>query len=306
MIEVRGLSKTYGGKVAVDDLTFTAHPGRVTGLLGPNGAGKSTTMRMILGLHRPTSGTALLDGRTFTDERAPLTVVGALLDAHAVHPGRTGRNHLEALAATHHIPRSRVDEVLATTGMTEPAHRRIGTYSLGMSQRLGLAAAMLGRPQNLVLDEPVNGLDPDGVHWVRETVRALAASGTTVLLSSHLLSEMAQTADDLVVLGRGRLVTAGPLAEVVARATTGTVRVRAASGVDPRLLAEEITAAGGTVSSGLDALVVSGLTSEEVGYAAARSRTVLAELTPQSGSLEDAFLELTKDSVEYTNQDETR
>ncbi|GEK21531.1 ABC transporter ATP-binding protein [Cellulomonas xylanilytica] len=300
MIEVEGLTKTYGEKVAVQDLSFVARTGRVTGLLGPNGAGKSTTMRMILGLHRATSGSALVDGRAFVDSPAPMTAVGAMLDAHAVHPGRTARNYLDALAATHHLPARRVDEVLELTGMTEPSRRRVGTFSLGMVQRLGIAAALLGSPHTLVLDEPVNGLDPDGVHWVRELVRSLAAAGTTVLLSSHLMSEMAQTADDVVVLGRGRLVAAGAIADVVAAATASSVRVRLATESPAEPLTAAVTAAGGTTSATGDALVVTGLDSEQIGHLAARTGSVLAELTPQSASLEDAFFELTKDSIEYT------
>ena len=300
MIEVEGLTKRYGDKLAVDDLSFTARTGRVTGLLGPNGAGKSTTMRMILGLHRPTSGTVRIDGRSFVDAAAPLAMVGAMLDAHAVHPGRTARNYLEALAATHHLPARRVDEVLELTGMTAPSVRRVGTYSLGMVQRLGIAAALLGSPGTLVLDEPVNGLDPDGVHWVRELVRSLAAGGTTVLLSSHLMSEMAQTADDVVVLGRGRLVASGAIEDVVAAATGTSVRVRLVTGSPAEPLTAAVSAAGGTVAERGDALVVTGLTSEQIGHTAASTGSVLAELTPQSASLEDAFFELTKDAVEYT------
>ncbi|WP_456825074.1 ABC transporter ATP-binding protein [Cellulomonas sp. P5_E12] len=306
MIEVERLSKTYGDKAAVQDLSFTAATGRVTGLLGPNGAGKSTTMRMILGLHRPTSGTVRIDGRSFVDDPAPMTSVGAMLDAHAVHPGRTARNYLSSLAATHHLPATRVDEVLELTGMTAASVRRVGTYSLGMVQRLGIAAALLGSPRTLVLDEPVNGLDPDGVHWVRELVRSLSAHGTTVLLSSHLMSEMAQTADDVVVLGRGRLIAAGPMADVVAAATASSVRVRLATGEATEPLTAALSVAGGTIAPHGDALIVTGLTSEQVGQVAARTRSVLAELIPQSASLEDAFFELTKGSIEYTTGGTTR
>ena len=264
-------------------------------------------MRMILGLHRPTSGNVRIDGRSFVDDPAPMTAVGAMLDAHAVHPGRTARNYLAALAATHHLPARRVDEVLELTGMTAPSVRRVGTYSLGMVQRLGIAAALLGRPRTLVLDEPVNGLDPDGVHWVRELVRSLAAGGTTVLLSSHLMSEMAQTADDVVVLGRGRLVAAGAIEDVVAAATSSSVRVRLAAGYPAEPLAAAVGTDGGTVASETARHSSSpGLSSEQVGHAAARTGSVLAELTPQSASLEDAFFELTKDSVEYTTGGATR
>jgi ABC-2 type transport system ATP-binding protein len=299
VIELENVTKRYGAKVAVDDLSFTVRTGRVTGLLGPNGAGKSTTMRMILGLHRPTSGTVRVDGRPFTDDPAPLTAIGAMLDAHAVHPGRSARAHLRSIALTHRLPARRVDEVLELTGLTTVANRRIGTYSLGMGQRLGIAAALLGTPRTLVLDEPVNGLDPDGVHWVRELVRSLASEGTTVLVSSHLMSEMAQTADDLVVLGRGRLVAAGPLDQVVASATTGSVRVRTAD--DPGPLTDALAEAGAGVDrADDDVLTVTGVPSEHVGALALRTGTVLAELVPQQASLEQAFFALTKDAVEYT------
>jgi ABC-2 type transport system ATP-binding protein len=298
MIELENVTKHYGAKVAVDDLSFTVRTGRVTGLLGPNGAGKSTTMRMILGLHRPTSGTIRVDGHRFADDRAPLTSIGALLDAHAVHPGRTARNHLRSIAVTHRLPTRRVDEVLETTGLMAVAGRRIGTYSLGMGQRLGIAAALLGRPRTLILDEPVNGLDPDGVHWVRELVRSLAAEGVTVLISSHLMSEMAQTADDVIVMGRGRLVTAGPIDEVVAAATAGSVRVRAVTGTNG--LVPALTEAGAVVVPGDGGLTVTGLPSDQVFALAVRTGAVLAELAPQHASLEEAFLNLTKDDVEYT------
>ncbi|MBD5785858.1 ATP-binding cassette domain-containing protein [Cellulosimicrobium terreum] len=304
MIEVEHVTKTYGDKVAVDDLSFVVRTGRVTGLLGPNGAGKSTTMRMILGLHRPTGGVVRVDGRAFVDDPAPLTAIGAMLDAHAVHPGRTARTYLRALALTHRLPAPRVDEVLETTGLASVADRRVGTYSLGMGQRLGIAAALLGRPRTLVLDEPVNGLDPDGVHWVRELVRSLAAGGTTVLVSSHLMSEMAQTADDVVVLGRGRLVAAGTIDEVVSAATGGSVRVRTSDPAEP--LVSAVRTAGGKVTGAVDgALDVTGLTSEQVGRLAIETGTALAELVPQHASLEDAFFELTKDAVEYTTGEGT-
>jgi ABC-2 type transport system ATP-binding protein len=299
VIELENVTKRYGDKVAVDDLSLTVRTGRVTGLLGPNGAGKSTTMRMILGLHRPTSGTVRVDGRPFGDDPAPLTAIGAMLDAQAVHPGRSARAHLRSIALTHRLSPRRVDEVLEITGLSAVANRRIGTYSLGMGQRLGIAAALLGRPRTLVLDEPVNGLDPDGVHWVRELVRSLAAAGTTVLVSSHLMSEMAQTADDLVVLGRGRLIAAGPLDQVVATATAGSVRVRVAG--DQDALAAALAEAGAGVERGGDgALTVTGVASDRVGALALRTGTVLAELVPQQASLEEAFFALTKDAVEYT------
>ena len=299
-IAVSELHKRYGTAVALDGMTFTAAPGIVTGFVGPNGAGKSTTMRVVLGLDRAQSGSALVGGRDYRTLDHPLTHLGSLIDAAALHPGRSGRNHLRWLACSQGLGRKRVDEVLAMTGMTPVARRKAGGYSLGMRQRLGIAAALLGSPGTLVLDEPVNGLDPDGVHWVRELVRSLAAGGTTVLLSSHLMSEMAQTADDVVVLGRGRLVASGAIDDVVAAATGNSVRVRLASGSPAEPLAAAVSAAGGTVADQGDALVVTGLTSEQIGHTAARTGSVLAELTPQSASLEDAFFELTKDAVEYT------
>jgi ABC-2 type transport system ATP-binding protein len=299
VIELENVTKRYGDTIAVENLSFVVRSGRVTGLLGPNGAGKSTTMRMILHLHRPTSGVIRVDGRQFVDDPAPLTAIGAMLDAHAVHPGRTARDHLRSIALTHRLPARRVDEVLELAGLSAVAGRRVGTYSLGMGQRLGLAAALLGRPRTLVLDEPVNGLDPDGVVWVRELVRSLAAAGTTVLVSSHLMSEMAQTADDLVVLGRGRLVAAGPLEDVVAAASTGTVRVRVAGDADA------LTGALGEAGARVDRdehglLTVSGLASEHIGALALRTSTVLTELVPQRASLEEAFFALTAGAVEYT------
>lgn len=304
MIEVVNVTKAYGSKVAVDDVSFTVRTGRVTGLLGPNGAGKSTLMRMILGLHRPTAGSIRIDGNRFVDEPAPMVAVGAMLDAHAVHPGRTGRNQLEWIAATHRLPPHRVDEVLALVGLSDVADRRIGTYSLGMSQRLGIGVALLGNPHTLVLDEPVNGLDPDGVLWVRALVRSLAADGTTVLLSSHLMSEMAQTADDVVVLGRGRLLAADTVEAIVARSSGAQVRVRTASSPEPLL--DAIRRDGGTVTSDSDGIVVTGLESERIGALAAATGAVLAALVPQHASLEEAFMQLTRDAVEYSTETEAR
>jgi len=299
VIELENVTKRYGETVAVDDLSFVVRTGRVTGLLGPNGAGKSTTMRMILNLHRPTSGVIRVDGRPFADDPAPLCAVGAMLDAHAVHPGRTARDHLRSIAMTHRLSPGRVDEVLELVGLSAVAGRRVGAFSLGMGQRLGIAAALLGRPHTLVLDEPVNGLDPDGVVWVRDLVRSLAASGTTVLISSHLMSEMAQTADDLIVMGRGKLLAAGPMDEVVAAAVAGSVRVRVDG--DPAPLSAALGEAGGGVNRAEDGvLTVTGLASEKVGALALRSSTVLAELVPQHASLEEAFFALTTDSVEYS------
>src|SRR5690554_6917517 len=226
MIEATNLTKRYGKKTAVDDVTFTVEPGRVTGFLGPNGAGKSTTMRMIVGLDRPTAGRVRVNGRLYAEHRAPLQEVGTLLDAKAVHTGRTAYNHLLAMAATHGIGRKRVDEVVEMTGLGPVARKRVGGFSLGMGQRLGIAAALLGDPQTLILDEPVNGLDPEGVLWVRNLVRYLAGQGRTVFLSSHLMSEMAQTADHIFVIGRGSILADAPVAEIVAAGTAGRVRVR--------------------------------------------------------------------------------
>jgi len=297
MIELEHLSKRYGGTLAVDDLSVTIRPGEVTGLLGPNGAGKSTAMRVLVGLERPTSGRALVDGIEFAHAPAPLRTLGALLDAQALHPGRRARAHLLGLAATQSIPDRRVDEVLDMTGLGSVGKRRIGAFSLGMRQRLGIAAALLGDPQTLVLDEPVNGLDPDGVHWVRSLVRHLAGEGRTVLLSSHLMSEMALTADHVIVIGRGRLITAAPIDEVVSRATHSDVLVRTPSS-DP--LIEAVRAAGGTAAPQPDgSIVVAGLAIEQVGALAFSAGVVLHELVARHGSLEDAFLALTEDERQY-------
>lgn len=297
MIEVEGLTQVFGDKTVVDDFSFTVQPGGVTGMLGPNGAGKSTTMRMIVGLDRPVRGSVRVNGRDFRQSSTPLRDLGALLDPTALHPGRSGRVHLQALAATNGIGRSRVDEVLGLTGMADAAGRRVGTYSLGMRQRLGIAAALLGDPQTLVLDEPVNGLDPDGVHWVRELMKHLAAEGRTVLVSSHLMSEMALTADHLVVMGRGRLITQGPVAQVIAQATQADVLVHAP---ESERLAAALAGIGATSRTTADgALLVTNVTAAQVGDVAASLSIALHELTPQQGSLEDAFLALTKDDQEY-------
>jgi ABC-2 type transport system ATP-binding protein len=296
VIEATGLTKRYGDKIAVDDVSFTVQPGIVTGFLGPNGAGKSTTMRLIVGLDRPTSGRVTIDGRDYARLRAPLREVGVLLDAKAVHTGRTARNHLLALAATHCIPVRRVDEVIALTGLEPVARRRVGGFSLGMGQRLGIAAALLGDPGILILDEPVNGLDPEGVIWVRELSRHLASQGRTVFLSSHLMSEMAQTADHIIVLGRGRVIADAPVADIIGRAG-GTVRVRTPETERFRPL---LTGAGGTVTADDDgALEITGIPAARVGELAAQERIVLHELSPISGSLEEAYLALTQDDVEY-------
>jgi ABC-2 type transport system ATP-binding protein len=297
MIEARGLTKRYGEKVAVDSIDFDVKPGHVTGFLGPNGAGKSTTMRMIVGLDRPTSGTVTLNGQNYADLAAPLHEVGVLLDAKAVHTGRSAYNHLRALAVTHGIGRKRVDEVIALTGLESVARKRVGGFSLGMGQRLGIASALLGDPATLILDEPVNGLDPEGVIWVRTLARHLASEGRTVFLSSHLMSEMAQTADHIIVLGRGKVIADAPVAEIIALAAGDSVRVRTpdAQRFSALLAGPEVTV---TVTDP-DLLVVNGLAAARIGELAASGGVVLHELTPLVGSLEDAYLALTEDDVEY-------
>lgn len=298
MIQAIGLTKRYGEKTVVDDLTVTIRPGLVTGFLGPNGAGKSTTMRMMVGLDRPTAGRVTVNGRAYAQHAAPLGEVGALLDAKAVHTGRSARSHLLAQAATHGIGRRRVDEVIGMTGLDPVARKRAGKFSLGMGQRLGIAAALLGDPQTLILDEPVNGLDPEGVLWVRTLLRGLAAEGRTVFLSSHLMSEMALTADHLVVIGRGRLVADAPVKEILARAQASTVRVRTPMG---RELAAALAPRPGVELTGIDDGVfeVTGSTTEEIAEAAAAARVVVHELTPVQTSLEEAYMRLTADDVEY-------
>lgn len=294
MIEISDLSKVYGGRSAVDHLTVTVRPGVVTGFLGPNGAGKSTTIRAVLGLDRPTGGQTRVLGRPYRDHPAPLRSVGALLDARAVHPGRTGRQHLTALAATHGIGRRRVTEVLTVVGLEAAADRRVRGYSLGMAQRLGVAAALLGDPAVLVLDEPVNGLDPDGIRWMRELLRDLAAEGRTVFLSSHLISEMTLTADHLVVIGRGRLLADVPMAAL----TAGASAVRVRSGDLARLVAL-LAGPGTTVTRDGDAVRVTGRTAEQIARTALDHGVLLSELTPVHASLEDAYLTLTRSSVEF-------
>ncbi len=298
MIEARGLTKRYGAKVAVDDLSFEARPGVVTGFLGPNGAGKSTTMRMIVGLDAPTRGSVMVGGHRYRDSPAPLTEVGVLLEARSVHTGRSARAHLLALAQTHGIGQRRVDEMLELVGLTEVGRKRVGSFSLGMGQRLGLAAAMLGDPAVLCLDEPVNGLDPEGIRWVRQLLRGLAAEGRTVFVSSHLMSEMAVTAEQLVVVGRGRLIAETSVAEFTAGASTGSVLVRSPQAAR---LAEALRGQDVTITQqGEDALIVSGSKAPAVGAAALAAGIVLHELTPQQASLEEAFMHLTADAVEYT------
>ncbi|MEV4760112.1 ATP-binding cassette domain-containing protein [Micromonospora sp. NPDC049559] len=304
MITLRGLTKRFGALTAVDDLTLEIAPGRVTGFLGPNGAGKSTTMRMVLGLDRPDAGRALVAGRAYRTLRHPLREVGALLDARAVHPGRSAGAHLRAMARSNGIPDRRVVEVLDAVGLGEVAGKRAGTFSLGMSQRLGIAAALLGDPGVLIFDEPVNGLDPDGVRWVRELMRSLAAQGRTVFVSSHLMSEMQLTADRLVVIGRGRLLADAPIAEVLAGSSRTAVRVRSPQPTGLAALAQRLRARSWTVEPG-DAernpteLTVTGATVEQVGDLAHELGVPLHELSPRTASLEQAYLELTAGSVAY-------
>jgi len=298
VIEVQALTKRYGTTTAVDGLSFTARPGAVTGFLGPNGAGKSTTMRVAVGLERPTAGAVLVDGHRYADLPAPVRALGTMLDARAVHPGLTARRHLRALARTHGIPRARVDEVVGLTGLDEVAGRRVRTFSLGMGQRLGIAAALLGDPATLLLDEPINGLDADGVLWVRGLVRGMAAEGRTVLLSSHLMHELALVADRVVVIGRGRLLADATLDELMTRSGGGgLVTVRSSA---PAVLAAALLAGGAQVDDGGDgSLHVRGVTGEEVGAVAARAGVALLELATRAGSLEQAYLTLTADAVEH-------
>ncbi|MBG0817246.1 ABC transporter ATP-binding protein [Planomonospora sp. ID82291] len=294
MIRVDGLTKRFGGRTAVDGLTFTVGPGRVTGFLGPNGAGKSTTMRMILGLDRPDAGSVTVDGHDYTGLPRPMYEVGALLDARALHRGRTARDHLLCLAQTNGIPGRRVDEVLELVGLASVARKRAGGFSLGMGQRLGIAVALLGDPQVLLFDEPVNGLDPEGVKWIRELMRGLAAEGRTVLVSSHLMSEMAQTADHLVVIGRGRLIADIGIGEFLRQGSNVLVRAD-----DPDRLVPLLIEAGGAVRQGTDgSFIVTGLETRRIGETALAAGVVLTELTPQR-SLEQAYMDLTRDSVEF-------
>jgi ABC-2 type transport system ATP-binding protein len=298
VIEVNGVSKRYGEKIAVDDLTFSVQPGVVTGFLGPNGAGKSTTMRLILGLDAPSSGSALINGKQYRDLAAPLHEVGAMLEARAIHTGRSGYHHLLALAETQGISRRRVNEVINMVGLESVARKRVGSFSLGMGQRLGIAAALLGDPATVILDEPSNGLDPEGIRWIRNLLKGLAAEGKTVFLSSHLMSEMEHTAEQLIVIGKGRLIAATSVEAFVAQASSGApVRVRSP---DAAALSVTLTGAGARVTTEEDgALAVQGLTTAQVGELAAAERLVLHELAPVHVSLEDAFMSITKDSVEY-------
>jgi ABC-2 type transport system ATP-binding protein len=297
MIEARGLTKRYGGKLAVDGLSFTVRPGVVTGFLGPNGAGKSTTMRMILGLDAPTGGSVTVNGKPYRRHPAPLREVGALLDARSVHPGRSAYHHLLAIAQTCGIGRSRVEEVIDAVGLREVARRRAGGFSLGMGQRLGIAAALLGDPHTVILDEPVNGLDTEGIRWIRSLLRDLAAEGRTVFVSSHLMNEMALTAEHLIVIGRGRLIADTGMREFIAGAARDAVRVRT---TDPDALAALLRPRAAEVSPDRDgALTVSGLTTDQVGRAAAAAGITLLELTARQASLEEAFIDMTSDAVEF-------
>ena len=297
LIEAQNLTKDYGDKRAVDGLTFRVEPGLVTGFLGPNGSGKSTTMRLILGLDRPTAGAVTVNGKRYREHAAPLHEVGALLEAQSVHTGRSAYNHLLALAQTHGIPKRRIGELIELVGLQDVARKRAGTFSLGMSQRLGIATALLGDPHTLTLDEPVNGLDPEGIHWIRNLLKALAAEGRTVFVSSHLMSEMALTADHLIVIGRGRLIADLSVDEFVRKASKNLVRVRSPRASDLRDLVVGPDVTVETVEPGV--LEIVGLTAEQIGDAAAERGFAIHELTPQHASLEEAFMDLTREDVEY-------
>ncbi|GAB2726541.1 ABC transporter ATP-binding protein [Streptomyces bullii] len=297
MIELEGLTKRYGEKVAVNNLSFAVRPGMVTGFLGPNGAGKSTTMRMILGLDRPTAGDVRIDGKHYDQLKDPLTYIGALLEAKAWHGGRSAYNHLLCLAQSNGIPKQRVSEVLETVGLTAVARKKTKGFSMGMGQRLGIAAALLGDPRIVMFDEPVNGLDPEGIHWIRTLMKSLAAQGRTVFVSSHLMSEMALTADHLVVIGQGRLLADTSMADFIERNSRSYVRIRTPQ--RERLL-DVLREAGITaVEAGGGTLEVDGGKAEHIGELAARHRITLHELSPQQASLEEAFMQLTAESVEY-------
>ena len=297
MIEAQHLVKTYGEKTAVDDLSFTVRPGIVTGFLGPNGAGKSTTMRMIVGLDAPDSGSVTVNGKPYAEHTAPLDQVGVLLEARAVHTGRSAENHLRVMAATSGIGRRRVQEVIDMVGLGEVARKRAGGFSLGMGQRLGIASALLGDPATVILDEPVNGLDPEGIRWIRSLLKGLAAEGRTVFVSSHLMAEMALTADHLIVVGRGRLIKDVSVQEFIDGASERSVHVRTASAGDLRdlLVGEGVT----VTSQASGELDVTGLSSDEIGIRAGRAGITLFELSPVQASLEEAFMEMTRDAVEY-------
>jgi ABC-2 type transport system ATP-binding protein len=298
MIEAQNITKRYGEKVAVDDLSFTVKPGIVTGFLGPNGAGKSTAMRLIIGLDAPTRGHVTVNGKAYRDHAAPLHEVGTMLEAHAIHTGRSAYNHLLALAQTHGIPGRRVHEVIDMVGLQDVARKRVGSFSLGMGQRLGIASALLGDPETLILDEPVNGLDPEGIRWIRNLLRNLAAEGRTIFVSSHLMSEMSLMADQLIVVGRGKLIADTTVEDFIKQASSDTVRVRTPQ---PKELALALAAAGVTIVSGTEqsVLEVQGLRSDQIGDIAAEQGIALHELTPEQASLEEAFMRLTHDAVEY-------
>jgi ABC-2 type transport system ATP-binding protein len=297
MIEAHHLFKRYGDKLAVSDLSFTVRPGVVTGFLGPNGAGKSTTMRLIVGLAAPTGGEVTVNGRSYTDFSAPLHEVGLLLEARSAHPGRTAYNHLLALAQTHGIARGRVEKLIDLVGLADVAHKRAGGFSLGMGQRLGIAAALLGDPSTLILDEPVNGLDPEGIRWTRDLLKSLAAEGRTVLLSSHLMSEMQLTAEHLIVIGRGRLIADLPLEEFVRRHSGQSVRVRSPHACELVRIIAGADVAAAPIGPGV--IEIHGMTAEHIGVIAAEHRIVLYELAPQRASLEQAYMDLTRDEAEY-------
>jgi ABC-2 type transport system ATP-binding protein len=301
VIEARGLTKDYGDKRAVDGLSFTVRPGIVTGFLGPNGSGKSTTMRLILGLDAPTHGDVTVNGKHYRDHAAPLHEVGALLEVRSVHIGRSAYNHLLALAQTHGIPRSRVEELIDLVGLREVAKKRAGKFSLGMGQRLGIAAALLGDPSTVMLDEPVNGLDPEGIHWMRSLLKGLAVEGRTVFVSSHLMSEMSLTADHLIVIGRGRKIADTSTAEFLEAASGNVVRVRSPQSTElARILAgPEVTVEA--LEPGY--LEVHGLTAAQIGDAAAADGFAVHELTPQQASLEEAFMNLTREEIEFKAAD---
>lgn len=297
MIEARNLTKRYGNKVAVDDLTFTVRPGLVTGFLGPNGAGKSTTMRLILGLDGATSGSVDVNGRPFAEHRRPLHEVGALLEARAIHTGRSARNHLLAMAATTGVGRSRVEQVIEMVGLQDVAAQRVGTFSLGMGQRLGIASAMLGDPHTLILDEPVNGLDPDGVRWIRNLLKELAREGRTIFLSSHLMSEMSVTADHVIVVGQGRLLRDQSMTDFISEASSTVVRVRSPQAAE---LAELLDRGGSSVRvTEPGRLEVTSVSTDEIGTIAAAARITLYELAAQEASLEEAYMALTQESMDY-------
>jgi len=297
MIEAKGLTKHYGPKQAVEQLSFTVRPGYVTGFLGPNGSGKSTTMRMIMGLDAPTSGDVLVKGKHFKDLQWPLREVGALLEAKAIHPGRSARAHLKMLAQTNDIPMARVDELLEVVGLTSVASKRAGKFSLGMGQRLGIAAALLGDPEILLFDEPVNGLDPDGIRWVRNLLKGLAREGRTVFVSSHLMSEMSLTADEVIIIGKGKLISQITIDELLAQSTENFVRVRSPEAAKLKVALEKEGAVVALEDDG--SLSVRGATQVAIGELAATIPVVLHELAPQTASLEEAFMELTEDSIEF-------